>query len=490
MSVVEKLLAQVRQTLLERRLLPIEEQGAPSSVPTLVIVAYSGGADSTTLLHAFYTLREEFRLQLHAAHLHHGMRSEGDQDVETCRALCGQLGIPITVERVSVPELARQWRLSVEEAGRQARYAFFQRLARQLGATSIATAHTRDDQVETILLNLLRGTGPHGLRGIPYKRPLNEEGMPSNQGRQPFAIRPLLDVPRAWTEAYCRELNLPICFDRTNLEMKPLRNRIRHHWLPLLREYAPGVEERLLRLAQIIEAEDEWLEAQARAALAECLQSEHPARLRLHADRVRNLPLALQRRLLRLVLSTPGAPGTMGVPPWKAVEQLLAALHQGKPFAWSFENQLQCVVQKDRLEIRRPVQKPGRYFYPLTFEEPLWVPEAGVWVGVEKAEPPATFQGGEAGHAWIDAQSVRGTIAVRNRRPGDRFQPLGMNVSRPLSEILIDRKWEPDWRDRCPLFTDEEGLLWVPGYTIAERVKITPQTRVALYLYIRSESEG
>jgi tRNA(Ile)-lysidine synthetase-like protein len=233
-----EILERVRATLRERQLLP-PEGGT-------VIVGYSGGADSTALLHLLTRLQGAFNLRIHAAHLHHGMRPEADDDVRVCASVCAQLGVPLHVERVDVPALAQTERISLEEAGRNARYTFFERLARELNAVAVALAHTRDDQIETILINLLRGTGPRGLCGMPYQRDR--------------IIRPLLDATREQTHQYCAAQGLPTVFDSTNLDPHQLRRRVRIELVPLLRDLSPAFDRHLLRLADILENEEAWWE--------------------------------------------------------------------------------------------------------------------------------------------------------------------------------------------------------------------------------------
>jgi tRNA(Ile)-lysidine synthase len=246
-----EILERVRATLRERQLLP-PEGGT-------VIVGYSGGADSTALLHLLTRLQSEFNLRIHAAHLHHGMRPEADDDVRVCASVCAQLGVPLHVERVDVPALAQAARLSLEEAGRNARYTFFERLARELNAVAVALAHTRDDQIETILINLLRGTGPRGLCGMPYKRDR--------------IIRPLLDATRAQTHQYCAELGLPTVFDSTNLDPHQLRRRVRMELIPLLRDLSPAFDRHLLRLADILENEESWWEYEVGRVMSHFVES-------------------------------------------------------------------------------------------------------------------------------------------------------------------------------------------------------------------------
>jgi tRNA(Ile)-lysidine synthetase-like protein len=246
-----EILERVRATLRERQLLP-PEGGT-------VIVGYSGGADSTALLHLLTRLQGAFNLRIHAAHLHHGMRPEADDDVRVCASVCAQLGVPLHVERVDVPALAQTERISLEEAGRNARYAFFERLARELNAVAVALAHTRDDQIETILINLLRGTGPRGLCGMPYKRDR--------------IIRPLLDATRAQTHQYCAAQGLPTVFDSTNLDPHQLRRRVRMELIPLLRDLSPAFDRHLLRLADILENEESWWEYEVGRVMSHFVES-------------------------------------------------------------------------------------------------------------------------------------------------------------------------------------------------------------------------
>jgi tRNA(Ile)-lysidine synthase len=456
-------LRQVWTTIVERQMLPPEGG--------IVLVGYSGGADSTALLHILTRLQNDLIIRVHAAHLHHGMRPEAEQDVAVCQAVCQRLDVPLHVARVDVPRMAAEQGLTLEEAGRQARYAFFERLADELGAVAIATAHTRDDQIETILINLLRGTGPRGLQGMPYRR-----------GR---IIRPLLDVTREQTHAYCREQNLPTYFDRTNLDPRQLRYRVRAELLPVLYALSPRFDRHLLRLAQIIENEEAWWDAQIRALL------KGRDAFTLPLDFVQRLHPAVQRRLLREWLRP--HVGTVHLPPFEILEGIRRAVLESRPSSWQLSDTVCLVITGTQLQIRLVEPTAVEYEYPLVPGSPLLLPELGLWLEAEWRDCPSDPRTGGRDEAWLCADAVHGPLWVRNWRPGDRFLPLGMGRSdmsdqsethrgKKVSRIFIDLKIPLAQRRRLPLLCDEAGILWIPGYTIAERARITPDCTRCLYV--------
>ena len=277
-----------------------------------IVVGVSGGPDSLCLLHVLhYRLREEYRLQLHVAHLHHGARgADADADSEFVAALAAEWGLPVTVEKQDVPALARAHGLAFEEAARRVRYAFLARVAGELGAHKIAVGHNGDDQAETVLMHFLRGAGPAGLRGMLPLTPLADYRL-----LEPFTshtlhpasciIRPLLEVPRSEIERYCADHGLTPRFDCSNLDTTYFRNRLRHELLPLLETYNPNVRTRLCHTAAVI-ADDYELLTQLREqawakVVVNCSSSGEEREAAVIFDRAgwRALPVALQRATLR-----------------------------------------------------------------------------------------------------------------------------------------------------------------------------------------------
>ncbi|MCS6920192.1 MAG: tRNA lysidine(34) synthetase TilS [Fimbriimonadales bacterium] len=471
------------EPILQRMLAAIEERSLLPPTGGVVIVGYSGGADSTALLHLLTRVQDSLNIQLHAAHLHHGMRPEADADVQVCQAVCQQLGVPLHVERVDVPALAQAQRISHEEAGRNARYAFFERLACQIDAVAVALAHTRDDQIETILINLLRGTGPRGLCGMPYKRDR--------------IIRPLLDATREQTHHYCAVQNLPTVFDSTNLDPHQLRRRVRAELVPLLRDLSPAFDKHLLRLAAILEREEAWWEAFLTSFSSPLSVNGEEGQL-LRAS-FASLHPALQRRVLREWLRP--HLGTLHLPPFETLEAIREAALCGARASWQLSPTLRLTTDENALTLHPNAPEPVSYEYPVPLNAPIFIPEAGVWLEIRSTDSPVRAPAPPSGtdspvrahfsslctdktvratSAHLDADAVQGTLIVRNARRGERFQPLGMPAPKKLSDIFIDRKIPKAERWRLPLLCDEAGVLWIPGYTIAERAKITPQTQRVL----------
>jgi tRNA(Ile)-lysidine synthase len=466
-----EILERVRATLRERQLLP-PEGGT-------VIVGYSGGADSTALLHLMTRVQGAFNLRIHAAHLHHGMRPEADDDVRVCASVCAQLGVPLHVERVDVPALAQTERISLEEAGRNARYTFFERLARELNAVAVALAHTRDDQIETILINLLRGTGPRGLCGMPYKRDR--------------IIRPLLGATREQTHQYCAAQGLPTVFDSTNLDPHQLRRRVRMELIPLLRDLSPAFDRHLLRLADILENEEAWWEYEVHS-LMECASvASADAEASLQHSKIRRefftrLHPAMQRRVLREWLRA--HLGTLRLPPYEILEGIRRAALDGKRTSWQLSDTLRLTTDETALTLHAKPPDPEPYEYPVELETPILIPQAGAWLEARLLPAPPPTPKTTPDCAYLDADAVQGQLIVRNARRGDRFQPLGMPAPKKLSDIFVDRKVPRAERGRLPLLCDAAGILWAPGYTIAARARITPRTTRALHITLhRNDAE-
>jgi tRNA(Ile)-lysidine synthetase-like protein len=292
-----------------------------------VVVGVSGGPDSLCLLHILLRLREEYRLRLHVAHLHHGARgAEADADADFVAALAAEWNLPATIEKQDVPALAHAHKLAFEETARRVRYTFLTRVAGEMGAHKIAVGHNADDQAETVLMHFLRGAGPAGLRGMlpltPIKdyrlltpflhltpnQPTNQltiqpTNQPTNQLTNqlttPTLIRPLLEVPRAAIEAYCANHGLTPRFDRSNLDTTYFRNRLRHELLPLLATYNPNIRARLCHTATIIATDYELLTQLREQAWAEVMREERETAIVFDRVTWRTLPVALQRATLR-----------------------------------------------------------------------------------------------------------------------------------------------------------------------------------------------
>ena len=439
-----------------------------------VLVAVSGGPDSLSLLHALHEASRDRRVgDVQAAHLDHGLRGEESaREAAWVAAWCEERGIACHVERADVGALANAKKVSKQQAAREARYEFLERVAARIGATRIATGHTQDDQIETVLLNVLRGAGLDGLRGIPEKR-------------GPF-VRPLLGVSRAEIEAYCLRHRLAARRDPSNLSAEAYtRNKVRLELLPqLAREYNPAVGAALLRLSEIATRDVDYLRTQAEAALVDVTRERNPSRLVLDHAALRRLHPALLRHVLRAAITS--VRGTSSGITQQHVESLAHAIERW--YYQSFGLMLPAPFCKADLLPPTLTLSRGLITHPaLEFSLPLPVPgvgrlpEIGWTIRAAFAETDVTP---DQFLASLDADAVDyDSLIVRTWRHGDRIAPLGMGGHhKKLSDIFGSAKVPREERYQTPIVADDGGPLWLVGHTVAERARTTPATRRRLFL--------
>lgn len=431
-----------------------------------VLVAYSGGADSTCLL----VLCREAGLDIVAAHLHHGQRPDAEAEAEQCAAFCENLGVPFVLGRADVPGLARDERIGLEEAGRRARYAFFRSAAVQTGCQVIATGHTRDDLVETVLFNLVRGTGLAGLAGIRQQ----SNGI----------VRPLLAFSRQETTEFCRTRGLWFHDDPSNTDLRHSRARLRSCVLPELRLVHPGADEAIARAAEIVRMETDYLDAVAAAALEACEAplNGHLRFLTLDAE------FALERRrfdLLHEVVARRGlrlAVGALGANlDWLGVERIVEGLRSGQKGAVTTEGGAVVVEwTAERVHIRKLGQAP-RYRIPLSIPGSSTMPELGWTIGADRWTP-ARFRDAERLEAVLDPSRLTGALYARPPAPGDRIDPIGMAGSKSVARVMSELRLTELARRRYPVVCDMVGPIWTPGGALSRRVAIALDSTIAVRL--------
>lgn len=466
----------------------------------LVVVAVSGGADSLSLLVLLNMLRKEAHLpfSLHVAYLDHGLRGENAvRESRFVRLEAKKLGLPCTVGRVKAGEYKKKWNLSLEDAARRLRYSFLQQLALKLKADSIALGHNRDDQVETLLLNFLRGSGPDGLSGMSFRREAGENGVP--------LIRPLLNSSRKDIERFCRDRGLRPCFDETNLDPRYLRNKIRREVLPYLEKNVnPNLRAGLFRLSRLLALDKDFWGLVAEDRLAASILEEKPGRLVLDRESLAGEHEALQGRMLRLAVSR-----LLGSIPREAdysrTRAALALINKEKPRG--------VVLFPGGMEVSRSYQKvilqrvfSGKNRNPKKFF-PVLLPVPGeVSAGPEgiifraKLSSPADLVWPPDGkkEAYLDFDRVlelslskrlqsggdkdAAALIIRTRKPGDRFYPLGSPGKKKLKDYFIDRKISWEIRDLIPLVIAGDEIIWVAGTQISHLCRITKDTKRAVVL--------
>jgi tRNA(Ile)-lysidine synthase len=505
----------MNKTKLESKVLEFIQRYSLIAPEEIVVVGVSGGADSVCLLHVLAKWRKELGIKLHIAHLNHQLRGvESEADVEYVSNLAGSLDIPITIDRQDVAAYRAERNCSIEEAARELRYAFLARVAREVGANRIAIGHTRDDQVETILMHILRGTGITGLCGLAPCSPMAYDRQGMSWAASPLSlrakrsnlliIRPLLDITREETASYCQEHRLNPRIDSSNLSLSFFRNRLRLQLLPLLRQYNPGIDQALLRLADIAREDNAFIEQQASGLWDEVARQKNNA-ICLDRKQIASLPIALQRQLLRAaVTKLAGDTRDIGASHIEAARSLL-----NKPVGKRISLPYGLICQGGYNEIviastAKQSQLPPCPFPPLPSEFPLKVPGETVFPGwkviasivgerVASLSSQVALSIGEEicqGNlvAHFDLHKTGTELFVRQRRPGDRFQPLGMNMPKKLYEFMVDDKIPRSWRGHIPIVCSPQQIIWVVGWRIDDRVKVTEASKEILRLeFIKSE---
>ncbi|HAZ32167.1 MAG TPA: tRNA lysidine(34) synthetase TilS [Dehalococcoidia bacterium] len=476
-----------------------------------LVVGVSGGADSVCLLHVLCRLRDKLGLDLHVAHLNHQLRgAEADADAEHVSNLARQLGIAATIETRDVKAYQSATRSSLEEAAREVRYAFFADVAQATGAGAVAVGHTADDQAETLLMHLIRGTGLLGLRGM---QPLSRWRLPLTSfrgwldGTQLTVIRPLLEISREETEAYCAACELSPRLDSSNISSKYLRNRIRAELMSVLLEYNPGIRDSLRRAARTVAADIAHLDEEV-ARLWDSVAVERPDAVALDNQAFSVLSPALQRHLLRSVLGQ--LLGDLRDIELVQIEALLKVMERPAGKRLSLPGGLAFHGGYTESLITRAEHAPCP-LPPLAGEHKLVIPGETMlsgWRVKTKVIEDKPWPVGDAGYnhasriedfwgdpviggkdfcrtsykACLDFDLTGTQFVVRSRRDGDRFQPLGMGASKKLQDFMVDAKIPRAWRDRVPLVCAGEQIIWVVGWRIDHRVRVTDSTRRVLCL--------
>ena len=446
------------------------------SAEDTVLVAVSGGPDSLCLLHLLWTAREACQIRVEAAHLDHGLRGdESAAEAVWVARWCLEHGIACHVSHEDVAAFAASHKLGRQEAARTVRYAFLERTAAAIGADKIATGHTQNDQVETVLANILRGTGTDGLRGIRDRRGL--------------IVRPLLGVTRAEIEAYCQANALSPRQDLSNASPDHYtRNRIRLALLPQLRrEYNPRVEDAVLRLSEIAARNSDYLEIQAKAALAEALLTRDSLRLTLDRAALAALHPALLRYVVRQAVKE--TRGTLGGVSYEHLEQVYGAVLFGSPavFTLTLPSPL-CILRLTRqtltLALANATAAVGGVSVPLPVPGSAALDGLGWMTTASWNKTPGAVR--------VDAEAMDlSSLVVRNRRDGDKMDPLGMGGRhKKVADIFADAKVPRSERDRIPIVADRHGIVWIIGFAPAERAKVTASTVQVLYLSAQKTNTG
>ncbi|MGB6066699.1 MAG: tRNA lysidine(34) synthetase TilS [Desulfomonilaceae bacterium] len=442
-----------------------------------VVAGVSGGPDSTALLHILNMLRTDIGFWIMPAHLDHGLRPESPGDAEFVREMSLKLGMEAQIRRINVGAIASRRGISVEEAGRHARYAFFEEVRASCGAKVIATAHHLDDVCETFFLRIFRGSSLKGLTGI----------LPA-RGR---VVRPLIETSRAAILRFLEEARIPYRIDSTNREICSDRNFVRNRLIPTITEHFPNFGRPLQRTIDLLKEEDGFLNDLARELYSRSVIAEDTG-LIMSVPSLSSAHKVLVSRVILLALYEISGPDVR----WSRshVDAVWKLLLSPAPSA---QAHLACGLiaarEYDKLVLFRNEASVSPPPPPILVTEPgiVQVPESGLTLRLQVVEREAArsneFDGITA--VAFDADEVPFPLTVRHPKQGDRFKPWGLQGTQKLKKVLIDLKIPRRLRARLPLLLKNDTILWIPGARRGDAAPIVSQTRRILVARIEKGAD-
>jgi tRNA(Ile)-lysidine synthase len=437
-----------------------------------VVAALSGGPDSTALLVALVQIAKQLDFSIIVAHYNHGLRgTSSDEDEKYSQELAIKLGLIFVSGKMD--QKLRQKGKSPEDFYRQQRYQFLDKVAEDYNAQKIALGHNIQDQAETVLLNLLRGSGLGGLKGI----------LPMREGK---FIRPLIEVSRGEIIAFLSEAGISYCQDSSNESKIYLRNKIRFELIPYLKEeFNPRIEENLAQMAEILRQDDEYIRNSVQEALKSTyIQNQSNRIISLNIEYIKGLAPAIRSRLFKKILESlnPEKNG-FSFSNIKALERLAQVTESGKRISLPLGIEAKREYDSLILERDKICLKQVDYEYPVNIPGIIHVKETNRTISIEKTFRDKIDQHNK-NKVYLDLDKIQQPVILRNRRDGDRFQPLGMKGRQKIKSLFINQKIPRNKRNEVMLLVDRNSVIWIENIHLSERVKISPQTINILALEI------
>jgi len=447
-----------------------------------VLAAVSGGPDSMALLHLLRQMAEEKPLRIVAAHVNHRFREEESaREAELVARAAQSWGIPLETAVIDLPSYIKETGRNAQEAAREKRYAFFREAAGRHGADTLMLAHHADDQAETVLMRIIRGTGVSGLAGIPQRR---KEGNLE-------LVRPLLRITKKELLAYCQRNGVPYATDSSNFSRKYVRNTVRLDVLPALRKMNPKVDEALVRLADLAAADDDYLEKEAARHL-EGTAAFSGGGWRVDLKRFGALHIALQRRIVQLILKYSSESWYSLA--YRKVDDLLEAMTDRQKTVRRMDIGDGLIFIREYDEAYVGPNRPGHGGYCFTVPEipcTVRLDACGAQLEFERVPMPVTSPPDPRREAFFDESQLAMPLTVRTRRPGDRFCPDGLGGSKKVQDVFVDAKIPRSRRDVWPLVTDSGGrILWIPGLRRSRFAHASSDATSVIRVAVRPDPDG
>jgi len=432
-----------------------------------VLVGFSGGPDSTCLLSVLHALRDIYRCAIHALYVNHNLRpDEIPAEIAFCKTFCEELGVAFMERSIDIVPFSKAHRVNLQEAARELRYQAFQDAALEVKANRIALGHTADDQAETFIMRLSRGSGPAGLSGIPAKRG--------------SIIRPLIEAERREIEEFLKTRDIVPVTDSSNLKEDYFRNKVRMSVMPVLKHSNPNLLRAICHTMAILQEEERYFEVLVTKTLMKLISRKTGRRIELFLAPMESMDKVILRRVLRRAIQE--TEGLRGVG-FGHIEDIIRLIRKG--------------TAGSRLMLPRGIRVIREYaLLVITSEEPvriaeyqLAVPGETVIVGAglvitASIEQDAEQMGNGRSTVLLDADRVKLPLAVRPRRAGDSFHPLGFGRTKKVQDLFVDLKVPRDERDSVPIVTSGDDIIWVAGYRADDRFKVTEHTKKFLRLGI------
>lgn len=435
-----------------------------------VIIGLSGGPDSTALIHILSTLRDLYNIDLFAVHINHMIRGkEAVRDEEYAKSLAESFSIPFYLKRVDVLKVAKEMKMSTEEAGRIIRYNFFDEIAKKVNANKVALAHNMNDQAETMIMRFIRGSGISGLSGI---NPIRDEKY----------IRPLIECTRDEIEEYCSNKGLNPMIDSTNMESIYVRNRIRLEVIPYIKKYFnPNIIESLHRASEVIRDEDDYLKEEALKYIKDITFKDG-----YKIEKFNKLHIALKRRIIRLLINK--VKGNLNGIEGVHIEECIKLIENKETGKYiCLPDDIECVLEYELFKIRKKI-KLNRYEFNLKVPGTIFL-EEGIKICTQVMDKSVRTYKDTMFIKYFDYDKIKGGLVVRTRSEGDFMYPKGMNGRKKIKDIFIDKKVPRDMRDKIPVIALGSEILWIIGIRDTKNYKVDENTsRVLEIKVIRSEN--
>ena len=433
----------------EKFISPSTISGMPDDTP--ILVAFSGGADSTALLHMLVEHSKNSKAKIYAAHVNHMIRgAEADRDEEFCKNLASSLGVELFVLRRDVPLFASEAGLSIETAARNVRYDFFDEIMKEHDIPILATAHNANDNLETVIFNMTRGSGPSGICGIPRSRPCKNGTV----------IRPILDISKEEIFEYCRLSSLKYVTDSTNVDTDYTRNKIRAQIIPSLMEINSGLIENVSRLTKTLTEDELCLQS-----LADWFLDEMNEDASFDIQKLLGSPIAVTSRAIIALYKSVSGGESLEYTHIKAIRALCKSATPHSKI--NLPADVDAVIEQGRLYIvkRESTPTPAPEFSVTLSEGAVSIPRINAEITIENSQSPINIYK-KSTLLYLDFDRINGTLIARNRRAGDKIKLHGVNKS--VKKLLCDLKIPLSLRYRLPMICDDSGIVAIPFAAIAD----------------------